>query len=114
MDLKVNMHREGDVVVVAFDGEVDVYTAPTVRDAISKVLAAGHHNIVADLRDVGFLDSTGLGVLVGRLKAVRMLEGQMRVVITNPHVLRNFKITGLDNIFAIDADVDSSVAAISA
>ena len=104
MDLKVNMHREGDVVVVAFDGEVDVYTAPTVRDAISKVLAAGHHNIVADLRDVGFLDSTGLGVLVG----------QMRVVITNPHVLRNFKITGLDNIFAIDTDVDSSVAAISA
>ena len=51
---------------------------------------------------------------MGRLKAVRLLEGQMRVVITNPHVLRNFKITGLDNIFAIDTDVDSSVAAISA
>lgn len=114
MDLRVNMHREGDVVVVAFAGEVDVYTASELRDAISKVLAAGHRRIVCDLTDVGFLDSTGLGVLVGRLKAVRMLEGQMRLVITAPRVLRNFKITGLEDVFAVDSDVATSVAALSA
>lgn len=114
MDLKVNIHREADAVVVSFEGEVDVYSAPILRDAISKVLAAGHHSIVCDLSGVGFLDSTGLGVLVGRLKAVRMLDGQMRVVITNPRVLRNFKITGLENVFAIDPDVATSVAALSA
>lgn len=114
MELKVKLRREDDVVVLAFDGEVDVYTAPVLRDAISKVLAAGNHRIVADLTNVGFLDSTGLGVLVGRLKAVRMLDGAMRIVVTNPRVLRNFKITGLENIFQIDASVDESVAALKA
>ena len=112
MDLAVNLRREGDVVVLVASGEVDAYSAPLLRDAISKILAAGHHHIACDLADVGFLDSTGLGVLVGRLKAVRMLEGDMRLVITNDRVLRNFKITGLENIFGIDATVDESVAAL--
>ena len=114
MDLSVDLRREGDVVVVGVAGEVDAYSAPVLRDAISKVLASGAHRIVCDLTNVGFLDSTGLGVLVGRLKAVRMLEGQMRLVITSERVLRNFKITGLENIFPIDATVEASVAAIEA
>lgn len=114
MELKVTLRREGDVAVIAFDGEVDVYTAPVLRDAISKVLAGGERHIVADLTRVGFLDSTGLGVLVGRLKAVRMLDGAMRVVITNPRVLRNFQITGLEKIFDIDTDVEASVKAVAA
>lgn len=114
MDLAVNLRREGEVVVLVANGEVDAYTAPILRDAISKILAAGHHRIVADLTDVGFLDSTGLGVLVGRLKAVRMLEGDMNLVITNERVLRNFKITGLENIFAIHATAADAVAALQA
>lgn len=111
MDLAVNLRREGDVVVLTANGEVDAYTAPILRDAISKVLAAGHHRLVCDLTEVGFLDSTGLGVLVGRLKAVRLLEGDMRLVITNERVLRNFKITGLENIFPIDGSVEESLKA---
>lgn len=114
MELKVNLRREDDVAVIAFDGEVDVYTAPVLRDAISKVLAAGNHDMVVDMTGVSFLDSTGLGVLVGRLKAVRMLEGRMRVVITNPRVLRNFQITGLEKIFTIDSSVADAVAALKA
>lgn len=112
MDLKADLRREGDVVIAEFHGEVDVYTAPVLRDTISKVLAAGYHTIVADLTHVGFLDSTGLGVLVGRLKAVRVLGGQMRVVVTNPRILRNFQITGLDNILPVDASVTDALAAL--
>ena len=69
-------------------------------------------SVVAAYRS--FLDSTGLGVLVGRLKAVRMLEGVMRVVITNPRVLRNFQITGLEKIFTIDSTAADAVAAVKA
>ena len=111
MDLAVNLRREGNIVVLSANGDVDAYTAPILRDAISKVLAGGHHHIVCDLTDVGFLDSTGLGVLVGRLKAVRVLEGDMRLVITSERVLRNFKITGLENIFSIYSTAGDAVAA---
>lgn len=114
MELSVELHREADVVVIAFKGEVDVYTAPVLRDAISKVLAGGHRRIVCDLTEVCFLDSTGLGVLVGRLKAVRMLEGKMRVVINSPRVLKNFQITGLERILDIDEARADAVAALSA
>lgn len=113
MELKVNQRRDKDIPVIAFTGEVDVYTAPTLRDAVSRSLAAGDHKIVCDLSEVGFLDSTGLGVLVGRLKAIRMLQGDMRLVITNERVLRNFHITGLDTIFAIDATADAAVEALA-
>ena len=75
MELRVNLRRDDGIAVIAFAGEVDVYTAPVLRDAISKVLAAGDKAMVVDMSEVSFLDSTGLGVLVGRLKAVRMLDG---------------------------------------
>lgn len=87
---------------------------PFCGTPISKVLAAGDKAMVVDMSEVSFLDSTGLGVLVGRLKAVRMLEGVMRVVITNPRVLRNFQITGLEKIFTIDSTAADAVAAVKA
>lgn len=114
MELRVNLRRDEGIAVIAFAGDVDVYTAPVLRDAISKVLAAGDKAMVVDMSEVSFLDSTGLGVLVGRLKAVRMLEGVMRVVITNPRVLRNFQITGLEKIFTIDSTAADAVAAVKA
>lgn len=114
MSLSVNLRRVGDVPVMSFKGDVDIATAPVLRDSISQVMAKGVNRIVVDLSDVGFLDSTGLGVLVGRLKAVRGTDGAMSVVITNPHVLRNFHITGLDRIFTIHPDADEAAAALAA
>lgn len=114
MDLSVKLRREGDLVVISSTGDVDAYSAPILRDAIGKVLQAGHTFIVCDLSEVGFMDSTGLGVLVGRLKAVRMAKGDMRLVITSERLLRNFNITGLEKIFAIDSDVEESLKALEA
>lgn len=109
MHLNVTARQENDVIVLNFEGEVDAVTAPQMRDAIATILARGHHRIVCDLTGVSFMDSTGLGVLVGRLKAVRMLEGRMRVVICSERILKNFEITGLSKIFDIDPDVKTAL-----
>ena len=114
MDLTLATREVDGRAVVAVGGEIDVYTAPKLRDKISELVGEGHHQLLIDMAAVDFLDSTGLGVLVGRLKAVRMLEGVMRVVITNPRVLRNFQITGLEKIFTIDSTAADAVAAVKA
>ncbi|MFC7490027.1 MULTISPECIES: anti-sigma factor antagonist [unclassified Knoellia] len=102
--------REG-VTIVTVSGEVDVYTAPQLRSALEERIAAGQIALIVDLQDVGFLDSTGLGVLVGRLKAVRKLNGWLRVVCTNERIIRIFGITGLDKVIPIHDTVDAALGA---
>lgn len=101
MELTVRNGAVGEFMVVTVSGEVDVVTAPALRQQIAEVIADGNDRVVADLTDVPFLDSTGLGVLVGRLKVLRQQGGDLRLVITSDRVLRNFQITGLDKVFQI-------------
>lgn len=109
MDLAVSTteHRGAQVVVVG--GEVDVYTAPLLRDALDQQIAAGHIRLVVDLDAVEFMDSTGLGVLVGRLKLVRNRNGWLRIVCSNERVLKVFRITGLDRVFTISATLEDAI-----
>lgn len=114
MKLTVSTSERDDVVVVTVSGEVDVYTAPQLRSALEDRIAAGQTALVIDLEDVGFIDSTGLGVLVGRLKIVRKIGGWLSVVCTNERILRLFAITGLDKVLPVHDSVDSAIAAAGA
>ncbi|HEU5241501.1 MAG TPA: STAS domain-containing protein [Ornithinibacter sp.] len=96
MELSVTTSRRDDVSVVTVAGEVDVYTAAQLR---------------AVLDEVSFLDSTGLGVLVGRLKLVRNHSGWLRIVCSNDRILRVFRITGLDKVFGIHGSLADALAA---
>lgn len=113
MKLSMSTTERDDVVIVTVSGEVDVYTAPQLRSVLEERIVAGHTRIVVDLKEVGFLDSTGLGVLVGRLKAVKKLGGWLRVVCTDERILRLFGITGLDRVLAIHDTVDAALAAVA-
>lgn len=96
--------------VVAIDGDVDLSTAAALRAELIRALD-GVDVSVLDLTGLGFIDSTGLGVLVGRLRAQRQAGGDLRLVINSERILRNFRITGLDKLFAI---YDSTAAALAA
>jgi anti-sigma B factor antagonist len=101
VDLSVSHIDDGRTTVVSVGGEVDVYTAGLLRNAIDEQIAAGARQIIVDLNETQFMDSTGLGVLVGRLKLVRHHHGWLRVACANERILRVFKITGLDTVFSI-------------
>ena len=77
MDLTLTTREADGRTVVAVGGEIDVYTAPRLRDKITELVAAGAYDIVVDMEEVEFLDSTGLGVLVGGLKKVRAHDGSL-------------------------------------
>ena len=111
VDLSITRADHGDRTVVHLGGEIDVYTAPLVREKLDEQIQAGRTDLVVDLTEVSFLDSTGLGVLVGRLKLARTRGGSMRLVGTDDRDLKVFSITGLDKVFEIHPDVESALAA---
>ncbi|MCL2584040.1 MAG: STAS domain-containing protein [Streptosporangiales bacterium] len=94
--------------VIAVGGEVDVYTAPRLREAIAAHVDNGAYRLIIDLDTVDFLDSTGLGVLVGGLKRVRAHDGSIDVVCTQGKILKIFRITGLDKVFSIHESVPAA------
>jgi anti-sigma B factor antagonist len=111
VDLSITRADHGDQTVVHLGGEIDVYTAPLVREKLDEQIMGGRTKLVVDLTDVTFLDSTGLGVLVGRLKLARTRGGSMSLVGRDDRVLKVFSITGLDKVFEIHPDLVSALAA---
>ena len=96
--------------VLSVKGEVDVYTAPRLREKLVELVSQGKHKIVVNLEGVDFLDSTGLGVLVGGLERLRSHEGDLTLVCTQHRILKVFEITGLTKVFAIHDSVEAAVA----
>jgi anti-sigma B factor antagonist len=111
VDLTVSTQTVGDRTVVAVGGEIDVYTAPKLREQLVDLVAAGSYHLVVDLEAVEFLDSTGLGVLVGGLKRVRAHDGSLRLVCTQERILKIFRITGLTKVFPIHQSAQEAVDA---
>ena len=110
MDLTLEHRDEGDVTVLAVAGEVDVYTAPKLRERLVELVGEGKHRLVVDMTKVEFLDSTGLGVLVGGLKRVRSHDGAMALVCGQERILKIFRITGLTKVFPIHDTVEDAIA----
>jgi anti-sigma B factor antagonist len=111
MDLSLDHHAAGERMVVDVGGEIDVYTAPKLRERLVDLINAGHYHLVINLEGVDFLDSTGLGVLVGVLKRVRAHEGSLHLVCTQERLLKIFRITGLAKVFPIHDSVESATSA---
>ena len=111
LDLGLEVDERNGHTVLAVTGEVDVYTAPRLRERLVELVTEGKRKIVVNLEGVDFLDSTGLGVLVGGLKRLRSNDGDMSLVSTQPRILKVFEITGLTKVFAIHDSVDAATAA---
>jgi anti-sigma B factor antagonist len=110
VDLTLNTRSEADRTVLEVAGEVDVYTGPTLRDRISDLLDSGVRDLVVDLGRVDFIDSTGLGVLVGALNRAKELDGSLRLVCAQERVLKLLRITGLDQVFTVSASLEEATS----
>jgi anti-sigma B factor antagonist len=91
-------------------GEVDIYTAPALRERLVALLADGQARIVVDLTRVDFMDSTGLGVLVGALKRAKERDGRLVLAGAHGTVQRVLGVTGLDRVFEMRATVEEATA----
>ena len=97
--------------VLEVGGEVDVYTAPKLRERLADLLEGGVSAVVVDLGRVDFMDSTGLGVLVGAWRKARAAGVGFGVVCGKESLLKIFKITALDQVLPLYPSIDAATAA---
>jgi anti-sigma B factor antagonist len=100
--------------VISLTGEVDLYTAPEFKQQLLDVIAQGGKDVIVDFTNTTFIDSTTLGVLVGGVKRLRQVDGQLSLVCSDRNITKIFEITGLDRVFTIHATREDALAAGSA
>jgi anti-sigma B factor antagonist len=96
--------------VVSIGGEVDVATAPDLRERLNESIAEGLPTLVVDLLGVSFIDSTGLGVLIEAMKHTESKGRTIRLAVSEPRILKVFTITGLTDVFDIRATRAEAIA----
>jgi anti-sigma B factor antagonist len=112
IEFQLDVESRGDGrAVLRVAGEVDLYTAPQIREQIRDLAAKGTVHLIADLSPVEFIDSSGLGVLIGGLRRVREDDGSLVLVITTRRVLRVFQLTGLTKAFTIYDNLGDALSA---
>jgi anti-sigma B factor antagonist len=98
--------------VLAVRGEIDLFTAPELKQVLAESIEGGRIRIIVDLTDTTFLDSTALGVLIGAVKRLRSRDGALAIVNIDENIAKTFEITGLDQIFTIVSTRDEAIDAV--
>ncbi|HHU89454.1 MAG TPA: STAS domain-containing protein [Clostridiaceae bacterium] len=94
--------NDGKNVIISVKGEIDIYSAPDFKESLYQSINDVQQTIILDCSDLTYIDSMGLGILVGALKRVRQKDHN--IIIRNPRstVRKLFRITGLDKAFIIE------------
>ncbi|GAA3199425.1 STAS domain-containing protein [Actinocorallia longicatena] len=107
--LRLDHYEEEGVTVVSPAGEVDVFTAPVLREFLLGLLDDGMRKLVVDLTAVSFLDSTGLAVLVGIWQRLRNQDGSFALAAANPRIARVLRTTRLDQSLRLHETVREAI-----
>ena len=93
--------------ILSVGGDLDVVGAPDLRQAVVAAVAGGSRLLVLDLSDLDFVDSFGIGAVVGALKRLRQRGGDLALVCPSPRIRRVFEICDLDRILALHDSIES-------
>jgi anti-sigma B factor antagonist len=96
--MELQERTKDGLVVLAPQGKLNLVTAPAVKARIDQLVKSGSTRVVVDLSDVGFIDSSGLGALIGSLKSARQAGGDVRIAGPGDQVRAVLKLTNLDRI----------------
>lgn len=99
--MMVNYDVVNDWTVVEIDGQVDIHTAPTIREGLTGLVEQGHRHFVLDLGFVTFMDSMGLGAMAAITKRIGERDGSLRIAAVPGRVLRIFELSGMRESYEI-------------
>ena len=110
MDLKLEIKKEKDYTHIIVHGEIDLYNANELKEKVNMSTdRAASSNVIIDLKDVEYIDSTGLGILIGIKRRVNEKGGRLILVLYSDRINKLFEITGLNKIFTISRSFESAV-----
>lgn len=108
--LDIRVEEAGDYVVCRPIGELDAYTVSQFRESLAELAASPR--LLIDLSEVPFMDSAGLGALIGGIRRAREAGGDVAVACSRPTLTRLLHTTGFDRIVPVTATVDEAVKAL--
>lgn len=109
LEFQVLTEEKNNKPVVSVRGEIDVYSCPKLHEALSKITESGRFNIILNLENVHYIDSTGLGTIAYAAKQVNEHQGKITIVSSKPQIKKIFEISGLDkkNITLVENESDA-------
>lgn len=108
--MKVKISYKGNTLIAGIIGELDHHSAEYIREKIdSELIKATTKNVIFDFSKVTFMDSSGIGVIMGRYKNVSKLNGKLSVSNVNSHLMRIFEMSGLQKVIPIYDNVDVAI-----
>ena len=93
---------DGEIDVISVSGEIDIYSAPDFKNSLYEVIGSGDRDIILECGLLTYIDSTGLGILLGALKRVRQNEHNVYIRHLKDNIRKLFRITGLDKVFVME------------
>ena len=110
--LETSVREVNGYVVLDVTGEVDVCTAPSLKEALMRIIGDGQNHLLINLEHVGYMDSSGFGTLLSALKRVRPEGGSINLIKCGSVIDRMLRITRLDTIFNIYSSEDEAIGAL--
>ncbi|HET6652713.1 MAG TPA: STAS domain-containing protein [Nocardioides sp.] len=99
----------GQQTVVTLTGEIDLSNHAALRGGLNDLITGGTVHLVLDMSGVTFIDSTGLGALIGTRRRVHAFHGSLAIVLNDPATRRVFEVTALDKVFDLHHTLDSAL-----
>lgn len=109
LSVEIKTEHGGDAIVYRLRGSLDLATAPSLRAALLEAADEGKHDIIVDLTQLEFLDSTGLGAIIGAHRRALENDGRVRLVVSDGPIQRLLTITGLMRILAVYSSLDAAL-----
>jgi len=108
MQLDITRNDEGPVLTLVGRGEIDYATLDLLQKELTEAAQGDAETVVVDLQDVTYIDSMGLGILVGAHKRLKAADRALVLRVANPEMIKLLALTGLDQLFAIEKPYDGS------
>lgn len=100
--MKLTTDMKSGIFIVRIEGELDLSSVSVFRQVVDNVLDSRRSKyLLMNLEDLTFIDSSGLGVILGRYKKVNLLGGKILVTNVKPQITRIFELSGLHKILAV-------------
>jgi anti-sigma B factor antagonist len=109
LSVDIKSEHDGAAIIYRLRGSLDLATAPSLRAALIEAANEGKHEIIVDLTELEFLDSTGLGALIGAHRRALENSGRVRLIVHDGPIQRLLNITGLMRIFAVYGSLDAAL-----
>jgi stage II sporulation protein AA (anti-sigma F factor antagonist) len=108
--LKVKISYKGTILIASLAGELDHHSAEYVRQKIdNELMKSSNRDMILDFSEVSFMDSSGIGVVIGRYKNIQKLNGKLAIINLNSQVRRIFEMSGLLKIIPTYDNVEHAI-----